>query len=222
MTTDKNPQKIEEMFDNISDSYNRNNNIISLGFHNLVKKRALKLLEIKNNSKILDLFCGTGDIVSLFLKTHKNLKIIGVDFSENMLKIAKNRSPQSEFIKADCTNLPFEENCFDIITMSFGLRNVQNRKRAIIESYRILKPEGELLHLDFGLKNIFSKVFDIIAFCGIKLFYNRKLPYKYLIDSKNEFPEPQKLIEEFETAGFKLKQRKDFLFGIISAQVFVK
>ena len=222
MTADKTPEKIKDMFNQISVKYDRNNNVISLGLHKCIKKSALKLLDITAGSSILDLFCGTGDVVSILLNKNQNLRITGVDFSENMLMIAEKRLPQAEFIKADCTDLPFNAESFDCITMSFGLRNVQDRKRAIKESYRVLKNGGELLHLDFGVKNIFSKIFDVIAVCGIKLFYDKKLPYKYLIDSKNEFPEPIALIKEFEIAGFKLKQRKDFLFGIISVQVFVK
>lgn len=222
MTTDKSPQRIKQMFNTISGEYDRNNNIISLGFHNLVKRAALKLLKIDKESSVLDLFCGTGDLVNLLLKTNKNLQITGVDFSDKMLEIAKRSYPQVEFIEADCTKLPFKNDSFNYITMSFGLRNVQNREAAIKECFRVLKPSGKVLHLDFGMKNLFSNIFDFITFIGISLFYKNKLPYKYLIDSKTEFPEPQELILEFEKENLKLLKRKDFLFGIISAQVFEK
>lgn len=222
MTIDKSPQKIENMFNQISAEYDRNNNIISLGLHRRIKEFAVNLLKITNNSSVLDLFCGTGDIVSILLKKNQALKITGVDFSENMLDIARKKYPQSEFLKNDCAELPFDAESFDFITMSFGLRNAQSRTSVINESYRVLKPVGKLLHLDFGVKNIFSKIFDFITESGIFLFYKKKFPYKYLIQSKNEFPEPDKLIEEFQAANFKLVKRKDFLFGIISAQIFIK
>lgn len=222
MTTDKSPAKIQKMFNSISKEYDRNNNIISLGFHNKIKTASLKLLEIVSKSSVLDLFCGTGDIVKHLLKEGKELQITGVDFSAKMLEIASHNYPQANFIEADCSNMPFSNNTFDYITMSFGLRNAHNREAVIKECHRVLKPGGKLLHLDFGRKNIFSNMFDIIASTGFFLFYRNKLPYKYLIESKQEFPEPKELIKEFETKNFKLKKRKDFLLGIISTQIFEK
>ena len=223
MTTDKAPQKILRMFDDIAESYDRNNNIISFGTHTGIKARALNELKISNNDKILDICCGTGDIGKILLKKNSQLDITGVDFSEKMLSVGSKRlGNKVKFIKADATELPFEDNSFNIITMAFGLRNIQNRKKALQEAYRVLKQNGELLHLDFGVKNFPSKIFDIIAQSGIKLFYGNGLPYEYLINSKNEFPEPEELIMEFKADGFKIKKRKDFLFGIISMQIFTK
>jgi len=223
MTTDKSPEKISKMFDDIANSYDRNNNIISLGTHNIVKKLALNELDLKNGQKVLDICCGTGDIEKILSKTKFKLSITGVDFSEQMLQISRrNCSGFTDFIKSDATELPFANDEFDIITMTFGLRNIQNRTLAREEAYRVLKPNGQMLHLDFGRKNFPSRIFDIIAKFGIKLFYGNKLPYEYLLNSKNEFPEPDELIKEFESAGFKLRKRKDFLFGVISAQIYTK
>ncbi|MBR6098516.1 ubiquinone/menaquinone biosynthesis methyltransferase [bacterium] len=223
MTTDKTPEKISEMFDDIALNYDRNNNIISLGLHNRIKKLALKNLTLKDNFKILDICCGTGDIEKILLKTKYALDITGIDFSEKMLLIANDcHSDKVHFIKADATDLPFEDNSFDTITMTFGLRNIQNRTKAIKEAYRVLRKDGEFLHLDFGVKNFPSKIFDFIAKTGIKLFYKDKLPYEYLINSKKEFPEPDEIIKEFAAENFKLKKKKDFLLGIISMQIYTK
>ena len=224
MTVDKASEKIEKMFDSIADEYDRNNNIISLGLHSLVKTLAIKELDINNNYDVLDLCCGTGDIISILIKQNKNLNITGVDFSEEMLKFAKHKlaGQTVNLLNEDVSSLPFENSIFNTVTMFFGLRNVENRQKVINEIYRILRPEGEFLHMDFGVKNIFSRIFDFIAITGIKIFYKNKSAYEYLIESKHEFPNPEFLIEEFIRSGFKLKKKKDFLFGIISMQIFTK
>ena len=223
MSLDKSPEKISKMFDNIAKVYDRNNNIISFGTHNIIKKLAVDELDLKDGQKVLDICCGTGDIGKILSDTKYKLDVIGVDFSDNMLQICRrNCEEYTDLIKADATDLPFENNEFDIITMTFGLRNVQNRKLAIKEAYRVLKPNGQMLHLDFGRKNLPSKVFDFISKIGIRLFYGNKLPYEYLINSKNEFPEPEELIKEFEAENFKLRKQKDYLLSIVSAQVFTK
>ena len=219
---DKSPEKISEMFDNISTYYDRNNNIISIGLHKIIKIFALKLLDFSDNMKILDLCCGTGDITGILYNSKYNLNILGIDFSKGMLKIAKKRFPNADFQFGDATKLDIENSTIDIITMTFGLRNIENRQSAIKESYRVLKNGGQFLHLDFGYKNIFSNIFNFIAINGIRLLYGKCLPYKYLIQSKNEFPEPETLIKEFENEGFKMKKKKDYLFGILSAQVYYK
>jgi len=220
--TDKNPQIISKMFDNISNSYDRNNNIISLGIHKIIKRLAIKLLNLSDNQKIIDICCGTGDISEILSKTPYQLDIYGIDFSEKMIFIAKKKFPSLKFEIGDATNLNILNSSIDIITMTFGLRNIDNRSKAIKEAYRILKPNGQFLHLDFGYKNIFSKIFDIIALIGIRALYKNTAPYSYLIKSKREFPDPDKLIEEFTSEGFKLMKKKEYLFGIISAQVYYK
>lgn len=222
MTISKNPHKIREMFNNIAEKYDFNNNIISLGTHRFIKYLSVKHLDISGGAKILDECCGTGDFAKFILKRNADCDVTGVDFSKNMLKIAEKKVPQAKFIQADCTDLPFEDKVFDIITMGFGLRNIEDYEKAIKESYRVLKHGGQFLHVDFGEKNFFSKIFDIIVPPVINIFYGKKLPYKYLVESKREFFTPEKLIKTFEQHNFRLKTRKDYLFGVISAQIFEK
>lgn len=222
MTISKKPENIRAMFDNIAEKYDFNNNLISLGLHTFVKYLSVKNLTIPDKAEILDECSGTGDIAKFILKINPLSKITGVDFSKNMLQIAEKKVPQATFIKADCTDLPFEDNRFDIITMAFGLRNIENYEKAIDETYRVLKNGGQFLHLDFGKKNFFSKIFDIIVPPLINIFYGKKLPYKYLVQSKREFFTPETLIRTFENHGFHLKLRQDYLFGVISAQIFEK
>lgn len=222
MTISKNPASIREMFNTIAEVYDFNNNLISMGLHRYIKLKSVQHLTIKNGMKILDECTGTGDFAEFIYKINPNTEICGADFSENMLKIARKKVPEAKFIQADCTNLPFDDNSFDIITMGFGLRNIENYNKAISESYRVLKSGGQLLHLDFGQKNFFSAVFDFVIPPLVKIFYGKNLPYKYLIQSKKEFPEPEKLIEIFRCKGFKSRYRKDYLFGVISMQIMTK
>ena len=88
--------------------------------------------------------------------------------------------------------------------------------------HRILKPDGEILHIDFGNKNCFSKFFDLIVLLLIKLFRKNAESYEYLIHSKSQFPVPKELIEEFKKANFELKKCKNFIFGVVSMQIYKK
>ena len=222
MSVDKSPKKITKMFDEISSYYDKMNNLISLGTHCLIKKNALENLAIKPYSNILDLCCGTGDFTKIINKIAPKSKIIGLDSSVEMLKLAKIKNPQKVFMYGDCTNLPFKENEFDYITIGFGLRNVKNRQKAISEIYRTLKTDGKFLHLDFGNHKFPSKIFDYIVKFMVKIQGLKFENYQYLIKSKNEYPEPTELIKEFENEGFKLIKRKDFLFGVVSYQILQK
>ena len=166
---------------------------------------------------------------SLWLLGHKNssklnpsARVIGLDNSIDMLKLAKFKNPHSSFIQGDCLNLPFGENEFDIVTAGFGLRNIEDRNKALSQIHKVLKDGGQFLHLDFGKHNLFSKIFDLYVKFLTVFFVKNPEPYLYLIESKNDYPEPNELIQEFEDCGFKMLKRKDFLFGVISAQVFIK
>lgn len=217
MTVSKNPLKIKNMFNSIAEEYDFNNNLISLGLHNKVKQFAIKNLTLKNNMRVLDECTGTGDIAYLLTKQNPNIEVIGIDFSEKMTETARKKHPGITFLRADCTKLPFLSNSFDIVTMSFGLRNIEDYKQAIKESFRVLEDGGKFLYLDFGDKNFFSKSFDILTEILIQ-----SEPYKYLIKSKADFFTPGNLIKEFEKEGFIFKLRKDYLFGIISMLIFEK
>lgn len=222
MTFDKEPQKIKNMFDEISVYYDNMNNFISLGTHLILKYLCVRKLELKPRSMVLDLCCGTGDFTKIISIFFPRVKVIGLDFSEKMLKIAKSKNPSGVFMQGDCTNLPFESGEFDYITMGFGLRNISDRQKAISECYRVLDKGGKFLHLDFGEHNFISKIFNFIVFVFAAVLNKNSHHYKYLIESKNQFPAPDNLIQEFEECGFKYVKRCDYLFGVISAQIMQK
>lgn len=222
MTCDKNPEKIKNIFNEIAHYYDKVNNIISFGTHYIIKYLCVKELDIKPRAMVLDLCCGTGDFTKIINKIFPRAKVIGLDFSQNMLKLAKEKNPKGVFIQADCTSIPFSDKEFQYATSGFGLRNIENREKAIAEIYRILETDGKFLHLDFGNHNKISKVFNVFVLMLCKLFKNNAKNYEYLLESKEEFPTPEELIQEFEQQGFKFLKRKEYLFGTISAQIMQK
>lgn len=222
MTLDKTPASIRTMFNMIANKYDFVNNVMSFGTQNHVKNRAIKMLDIKPHDNVIDLCCGTGDLSGIIKKTSPHACITGIDFSEKMLSVAKEKYTDICFMQGDVTNLPYADNSFDFAVMGFGLRNILNAEKAVEEVYRILKPNGKFLHLDFGRKNFASRVYDKMTPLLIKLFTENTQAYSYLIKSKQEFLTPKDLIKDFESKGFKLVKRKDFLCGVISAQVLEK
>lgn len=222
MTAFKTPENINRLFNTIADKYDFMNNLISLGLHKNIKKNAVKNLDIKPHSRVLDACTGTGDLAYFIKEIEPLANITGVDFSNNMLDIAQKRVAGVQFLEADVTNLEYADNTFDFVTMGFGLRNISNPEKALAEIYRVLKPGGKFLHLDFGQKNLISKIFDIEVPLMVKIFYGNAIPYQYLIKSKKVFPEPDELIADFEKIGFRFDMRKDYVLGAISIQIMKK
>lgn len=216
MTLDKNPQKIKEMFDKIAERYDLNNNIISFGLHKYVKEKALSKFNF--SGKVLDLCTGTGDIAAIL---NKNCEVIGVDFSPKMLAIARKKNPNIRFIEGDCTNLPFDNNSFDFVTISFGLRNIEDYNKALNEIQRVLKSGGKFFYLDFCKENTLANtVYNFIIPKLIKIMYKNCMPYEYLVQSKKEFFDSKGLKKLFEKHGFDMETEKTFLSGTILCQMY--
>ena len=115
----------------------------------------IKSLNLNKHAKILDLCTGTGDLAGILKKEYPEAKIIGVDFSREMLKLARIKNPEVGFLEADCTQLPFKEEHFDLCIISFGLRNIENISKVLGEIYRVLKKGGKFINLDLGKPNRF-------------------------------------------------------------------
>ena len=221
----KNPKKIKKMFDEIASKYDFMNNIISFGLHKIIKKRAVKKLNIKPDSKAVDLCCGTGDISKLLAKNPYINEVTGVDFSDKMLEFARINNPDKKikYINADCTKLPFEDTSFDIATMFFGLRNIENKDMAINEVNRILKNGGQFLYMDFAKGNkFFDLIFDMYTPFIANIFTKNKSAYEYLVNSKKTFFAPKELEKFISKKGFNLKREYYFLFSTIIVQIYEK
>ncbi len=219
------PEKIQELFNHIAPHYDQNNDIISCFMHRLIKRDVVwDLPELPSKPKILDLCTGTGDVARLLHQRYPDAEIIGVDFSEEMLKIAREKHKQIKeinFVEGDCLNLPFNNESFDLVTISFGLRNTADYNKVVAEIRRVLKLGAKFVHLDFGkdskfADNIFLEIVKFIA------QVQEDESYIYLLESKNAFPPAEELIELFAYHKLKLEKRKDYLFGLISAQYCLK
>lgn len=224
-------ENIQEMFDSIAHSYDKLNNIISLGQHLNIKKRAIKNVPLKSNSKVLDVCTGTGDIAIYLAKNVVSEgSVVGVDFCEHMLEIAKTKIKEIgniEFIKADALNLPFNDEEFDACFISFGLRNLTDLKKGLQEMERVVKKGGFVVNIDTGkpkgIFNIFKILHNIYFFHVVplisRLFMTNASAYKYLPQSTIDFPEADELVRIFEEIGLTNVKKFDFLFGAISEQI---
>ena len=226
----KNPVFIKDLFNSIAIDYDKLNDIMSFGLHRKIKKdiikQALKLMNYSPNhlTTCLDLCSGTGDLAGILKEKCPEAQVIGVDFSSAMLEIAREKHPEIEFIEADCAKLPFEDKSFDLCTISFGLRNVENIEKVLNEIYRILKPSGIFINLDLGKPNKFFNFFlkpymyIWVAFLG-KIFHGDKTPYEYLAVSNETFPSQEKLVKILGQTGFQEVKNKNYLFGQIASQI---
>lgn len=227
----KEPSFIKELFNGISKNYDKLNDIMSFGLHRRIKKdiiNQIKPFTIHYSPfTVADLCTGTGDIAGILKENFPNSKIIGLDFSQNMLKIASKKHPDIEFVQGDCTQLPFEDESFDVCTISFGLRNIPDMEKAVSEIYRVLKKDGVFINLDLGKPkpffNLFLKpyMYVWVAILG-KFFHGDETPYKYLAESNETFPAPAELMEIYKKIGFKEVKNKNYLFGQISSQFSIK
>lgn len=218
----KNSEQIKEMFKHIAPHYDQNNDIISLFTHRFIKSSVVNNIpELPENVKILDLCTGTGDILALLHKRFPHADLTGADFSDDMLKIAREKHKKLNFVNADCLKLPFKDGSFDLVTISFGLRNTTDYNQTVSEISRVLKPGGFFVHLDFGQgKDFADKTFTEIVKFIAELQGDES--YVYLLESKAEFPTVETLIELFAKYNLKHKLRKDYLFGTLSAQYCMK
>lgn len=227
MYNKKNKASIQNLFDNISEDYDLLNNIMSFGLHNLIKSIAVKNVPSKNPKKILDLCTGTGDIAIKLHKKYKNAEIIGVDFSDKMIGVAKRKIKNSKNItikKMDITNLDFEPESFDLCFISFGLRNLEDIDKSLSDIKKVLKPGGILSILDLGKPNKFVAFFYNVYFNNFipiigGIFHKESTPYKYLVESVKTYPAQEELINILEKHGFHSCKNINYSFGIMAQQI---
>ncbi len=219
---------VHEMFDSLAVDYDLMNNIISLGQNKPVKKQVIKNVSLSSGMKILDVCTGTGDFpIFITQKLGESIEIIGVDFSEKMLEIARKKNQKYkniEFINVDALNLPFNDSTFDAVFIGYGLRNLSDLKKGILEFKRVTKKGGYLVNLDMGkpkgLVGYMFKLyfFNIVPLLG-KFIHGSSKPYVYLPESCEDFPDQNKLVEIFYELGFSEVKNYNFAFGALAQQV---
>lgn len=146
-------EHVSKMFNEISPTYDRTNRIISFGMDLRWRKKVAQFLPPYKNLKILDLATGTGDQALALIQSQASIQsITGIDLAKEMLEIAKRKIPSKmQFLVADAEKLPFRDETFDATTFSFGIRNVSSPLKALQEIYRVLKPKGRCLILEFSM-----------------------------------------------------------------------
>jgi len=231
-------EKIVSMFDNIARTYDVANRILSFGVDKSWRKEACdKTLTYYGKPQIdmiLDVACGTGDMCEWWerraqAKAIDVNEIYGIDPSAGMLDVAKKKGLNAKFIQAEAKDLPVNDNSADILSISYGLRNVVDREEALQEFFRVLKPGGMLTILEFTKprkQTLASRIRDfymkkVLPFIGGLLSKNFEA-YHYLPNSIDRFLTTEKLVEELEKTGFKVYEAKGYSMDISTLFIAAK
>ena len=216
---------VQNVFDQVYNKYDLMNDFMSLGVHRIWKRNLISMMNPSLNKKLIDGACGTGDIGKLYLNyTDKNSKITCVDPNEGMIMKGKEKLANYKNIKwitANAENLPIPENTFDFYTISFGLRNTKNLSHSLSEAFRVLKPGGRFLCLEFSkiqnsnLDFIYKNYSKLIPFVG-QIIIGEKKPYEYLIKSIENFVNQEELLSLMEEKKFKKCTYRNLSGGIVS------
>ena len=216
---------VENVFNQVFNKYDLMNDFMSMGVHRYWKKSLINMMNPRDKRNLIDVACGTGDVGKLFLdSTNKEAEITCVDPNIGMIGQGKQKLFNYKNIKwviSPAEKLPIADNSFDYYTISFGLRNTKNLNKALAEAYRVLKPGGRYLclefskiqnaNLDFIYKN-YSKLIPIIG----QFVVGEKEPYEYLIKSIEQFINQDELIELMEKNNFKKCSYRNLSGGIVS------
>ena len=216
---------VQNVFNQVYDRYDLMNDFMSLGIHRLWKKSLLNMMNPSSNQNLIDVACGTGDIAKLFVKhVNKLSRISCVDPNKGM--ISKGKEKLSKFkninwIISPAEKIPLSDNLFDFYTISFGLRNTANIDKALSEAYRVLKPGGRFLCLEFSkiqntnLETLYKNYSKLIPSIG-KFVVGEKQPYEYLIKSIEDFLNQEELIDAMVKSNFKKCTYRNLSGGIVS------
>jgi demethylmenaquinone methyltransferase/2-methoxy-6-polyprenyl-1,4-benzoquinol methylase len=219
-------QQVASMFNNIAFRYDFLNRFLSAGIDIGWRKKAIKQLKSIQPQYILDVATGTADVAILTQKLLQPKKIIGIDISEGMLDFGRKKisklglNETIELQTGDSEKINFHENTFDAITVAFGVRNFENLTQGLQDMYRVLKPGGKAVILEFskptqtGFKSIYSLYMNVIAPNFGKLFAKNKDAYQYLNGSIQAFPEGTTFLSIMNDAGFKNTYLKKLSLGI--------
>lgn len=220
-------EQVANMFDNISGKYDFLNHFLSLGIDISWRKKAIKLLKKDQPKQILDIATGTGDFAIEALSLNPD-KVTGVDISEGMLAVGrekmkkKNLTDKIELLSGDSEQLQFEDNKFDAVIVSFGVRNFEHLEQGLADMFRVLKPGGKTVILEFSkpkafpLKQLYSFYFKWILPKIGNTISKDQAAYTYLPESVREFPDGQSFLQILKKVGFKDTKCKPLTFGISS------
>ncbi|QKX02918.1 bifunctional demethylmenaquinone methyltransferase/2-methoxy-6-polyprenyl-1,4-benzoquinol methylase UbiE [Wolbachia endosymbiont of Litomosoides sigmodontis] len=226
---------VKKVFDSVANYYDIMNDIMSLGVHRLWKNKMVNSVPFTKGSKVLDVAGGTGDIAIRIVRREPSVQVTVCDINQNMLSKGRNKAINSNqlnfsWVHASVENLPFKNSEFDYCTIAFGIRNVSDRKKALSEMYRVLKPNGQFICLEFAPMHyqdrIFTKLYDLYSLKVIPKIGNvvakDKSSYEYLVKSIRKFPAQTEFKMEIEEVGFKKVESHNISYGIVALYIGTK
>ena len=226
-------EQVAKMFNNIAPKYDFLNHTLSMGIDIIWRKKAVKILKQSNPQKVLDIACGTGDFTIENINSGAD-EVIGLDISEGMVNVGiekikrKGLSGKISLEVGDSEKINFEDETFDGITVGFGVRNFENLERGLREMYRVLKPSGKVIILEFSkpkkfpVKQLYFFYFKYLLPKIGRLISRDNTAYTYLPDSVNAFPDGERFTDILKKAGFKETNIVTCTFGIASIYVGTK
>lgn len=226
---DKKEEKVAEVFHSVASKYDVMNDVMSFGIHRLWKRTMIELTGTRKGQKALDLAGGTGEIA---MKVAKRVgdsgHVVLSDINSSMLEEGKKRVINSGFINnisfelINAEEIPFPDNTFDLVTISFGLRNVTDKLKALKEMQRVIKPGGRLVVMEFSKTNnpALTKLYDFYSFSALpfmgKIIANDEESYRYLAESIRMHPDQETMKSMMLEAGFDEVEYKNLTGGIVA------
>ena len=218
--------RVHGVFTNVASKYDIMNDVMSVGIHRLWKDAMMDWLAPCDGQRLLDVAGGTGDIAFRFLRRAPGASAVVCDLTESMLLSGQQRADAEkqaeklEWIVGDAMALPFEDNSFDVYTISFGIRNVTRPQEALNEAFRVLRPGGRLMVLEFSqlpndtLQWAYDKYsYNVIPEMG-KIIAGDRGSYQYLVESIRQFPDQDTFLDMVKDSGFELAKYRNLSMGI--------
>ena len=218
--------RVQGVFNSVASKYDVMNDVMSLGVHRIWKDMMMDWRAPQADQKLLDVAGGTGDIAFRFLERSSFGHATVLDLTSSMLAEGRSRAEAKQMINeidwvvGDAMNLPFEDNVFDVYTISFGIRNVTRPQEALKEAYRVLKPGGRIMVLEFSQIPVplgqwfYDRYsFNLIPKMG-ELIANDRSSYQYLVESIRKFPDQETFLGMVEATGFENAKYRNLSLGI--------
>ncbi|RUM91609.1 MAG: bifunctional demethylmenaquinone methyltransferase/2-methoxy-6-polyprenyl-1,4-benzoquinol methylase UbiE [Thiomicrospira sp.] len=222
-------KKVKGVFDSVAGNYDIMNDVMSFGIHRLWKRHAIELSGIRPGNVVLDLAGGTGDLTKAFAKrVGKTGRVVLADINESMVRVGRDRLTNEgvignvDYTITNAEALTYPDNTFDLVTISFGLRNVTNKDKALEEIYRVLKPGGQLMVLEFSkvTQPLLAEAYDFYSFNILpkmgKLIADDEASYQYLAESIRMHPDQETLKQMMLDAGFDKAEYLNMSEGIVA------